>query len=42
MYKCLICKKEIPKIEGKVICPYCGSRILVKVRPKVIKRVQAR
>jgi len=42
MYKCIKCGKLIPKIEEKVICPYCGYRILIKVRPEVVKRVQAR
>ena len=42
MYKCVNCKKTMPKIEGTVRCPYCGARILVKVRPDVVKRVHAR
>lgn len=42
MYKCIKCKKEIPEIEDRVRCPYCGHRILAKIRPDKIARVQAR
>ena len=45
MYKCLNCGKDVDIIlekAKKVICPYCGYRILEKKRPKVLKRVQAR
>jgi len=43
MYKCLRCKKIVSEfIEGRVMCPYCGYRILLKVRPEIVKRVQAR
>ncbi|MEM0333539.1 MAG: DNA-directed RNA polymerase subunit P [Candidatus Aenigmatarchaeota archaeon] len=43
MYKCLKCKSIVNELlEGKVMCPYCGYRILVKIRPAVVKRVQAR
>jgi DNA-directed RNA polymerase subunit P len=41
-FKCLKCKKIIEEIEDKVRCPYCGYRIFVKIRPEVLKRVQAR
>jgi len=43
-YKCFECGKEIdPKsIRRRIICPYCGSRILVKSRPPVLKKVKAR
>ncbi|MFH8080773.1 MAG: DNA-directed RNA polymerase subunit P [Candidatus Aenigmatarchaeota archaeon] len=40
-YKCLQCGKIIEKIESKIRCPYCGYRIFVKMRPKVVKRVKA-
>jgi DNA-directed RNA polymerase subunit RPC12/RpoP len=44
MYKCLNCGKEV-KIElksaKKIICPYCGFRIIEKSRPAVGKRVEA-
>lgn len=42
MYKCMKCKKVVSKLEDKIRCPYCGFRIFVKVRPKVVKRVQAK
>ena len=41
-FKCLKCKKVIEKLDERVRCPYCGYRIFVKMRPKVVKRVQAR
>jgi DNA-directed RNA polymerase subunit RPC12/RpoP len=42
MYKCILCKKVIEKLGDKVRCPYCGGRILIKIRPKVVKEVVAR
>ena len=42
MYKCIKCKKIIPKLEGKIRCPYCGYRVVAKLRPEVVKRVRAR
>jgi DNA-directed RNA polymerase subunit RPC12/RpoP len=42
MYKCVKCKRIITKIEDTVRCPYCGFRILAKMRPDTPKRVQAR
>jgi DNA-directed RNA polymerase subunit RPC12/RpoP len=45
MYKCLNCGKEVNielKTAKKIICPYCGFRIIEKVRPKVRKRVEAK
>ena len=45
MYKCLGCGKDVEvdlRTAKKVICPFCGYRILKKTRPKVIKKVQAR
>ena len=44
MYKCLKCGKEVKldlKTTKKIICPFCGHRILEKTRPKVVKRVEA-
>ncbi|MCD6226440.1 MAG: DNA-directed RNA polymerase subunit P [Candidatus Aenigmarchaeota archaeon] len=41
-FKCLKCGKIIEKFERKIRCPYCGYRIFVKQRPKIVKRVQAR
>jgi len=43
-YKCINCGKEI-EIElataKKIICHFCGFRILEKPRSKVIKKVDA-
>ncbi len=42
MYKCLNCGKEVRlelKTAKKIICPYCGYRIIRKDRPKVVKKV---
>jgi DNA-directed RNA polymerase subunit RPC12/RpoP len=44
-YKCLNCGKGIEidlQKAKKIICPYCGYRILEKKRPSVVKRVAAR
>ncbi len=42
MYRCVKCKKMITKVGDKIRCPYCGFRIFIKLRPKVVKKVQAR
>ncbi|MBI4181523.1 MAG: DNA-directed RNA polymerase subunit P [Candidatus Aenigmarchaeota archaeon] len=44
LYKCINCGKEVDldlKAAKKVQCAYCGYRILEKIRPPVVKRVQA-
>lgn len=44
MYKCVNCGKEVHvelKTAKKIICPYCGYRILRKTRPNVVKKVMA-
>lgn len=44
MYKCLDCGKEVKmelKSAKKLICPYCGYRIIMKTRASVAKRVEA-
>ncbi len=41
MYKCIKCKKIVQKFDEKIRCPYCGYRIFMKLRPKVVKRVRA-
>lgn len=45
MYKCIDCGREVVidlRTAKKVICPFCGYRVLKKDRPKVIKKVKAR
>ena len=42
MYKCIDCKKIVGKLDEKIRCPYCGARVFVKLRPKIVKRVRAR
>lgn len=45
MYKCLNCGREVDidlKTVKKIICPYCGYRILTKTRPNIPKKVMAR
>ncbi len=44
MYKCLSCGREVEvdlSVSKKVICPFCGYRILKKTRPVVVKKVKA-
>jgi len=44
-YKCLNCGKDIGvdlQKAKKIICPYCGYRILEKKRPQVPKKVKVR
>lgn len=44
-YKCLNCGKYVDidlQKAKKIICPYCGYRILEKKRPTTTKRVTAR
>jgi DNA-directed RNA polymerase subunit P len=43
-YTCLGCGKEVDidlRTAKKIICPFCGYRILRKPRPKVAKTVHA-
>lgn len=42
MYKCISCKREVDKIEDRIRCPYCGHRILSKMRAENVVRVVAR
>ena len=44
MYKCMSCGKDVEvdiSVSRKVICPFCGYRILKKKRPVQIKKVKA-
>ena len=45
MYKCVECGKDVDadlRKAKKIICPYCGYRIIRKPRPLVIRKVSAR
>ncbi|MBS3064345.1 MAG: DNA-directed RNA polymerase subunit P [DPANN group archaeon] len=44
MYKCFNCQRELDMkdVEKRVICTYCGSRIIVKKRLNQSKKVKAR
>jgi DNA-directed RNA polymerase subunit RPC12/RpoP len=42
MYRCIKCKKIVENIEGAIRCPFCGARVLAKIRTNTVKRVQAR
>ncbi len=45
MYRCLGCGKDVEldlSSGRKVICPFCGYRIIKKKRPVQAKKVQAR
>lgn len=45
MYVCLSCGKEVDidlRTAKKIICPFCGYRILKKSRPVVLKKVEAK
>jgi DNA-directed RNA polymerase subunit RPC12/RpoP len=35
-------QKTVESLKERVRCPYCGARIFVKLRPKVLKKVLAR
>ncbi len=45
IYKCLRCNKIFSKEELETLpgvrCPYCGYKIVIKLRPPVAKRVKA-
>ncbi len=43
MYKCLKCGKnvDLKQAKEKIICPYCGYRILVKEPPKTSVKVKS-
>jgi DNA-directed RNA polymerase subunit RPC12/RpoP len=42
MLKCSACDRLVEKLpDGRVRCPFCGSRILLKVRPEVVRKVKA-
>ncbi|MCX6818343.1 MAG: DNA-directed RNA polymerase subunit P [Candidatus Aenigmarchaeota archaeon] len=44
-YKCLNCGKPVEidlQKAKKIICPYCGYRILEKRRPSIGRKVKAK
>jgi DNA-directed RNA polymerase subunit RPC12/RpoP len=44
-YKCIDCGKEVEldlRTAKKIICPFCGHRILKKARPPVARAVVSR
>lgn len=43
-YKCPNCANFVKQeqVLRRIICPHCGSRIIMKARPKTIKKVKAR
>ncbi|TFF91798.1 DNA-directed RNA polymerase subunit P [Candidatus Thorarchaeota archaeon] len=45
VYICHNCKHEVTPEDLKTLpgvkCPFCGGRILYKVRPPVVKRVKS-
>ncbi|MCK4634861.1 MAG: DNA-directed RNA polymerase subunit P [Candidatus Aenigmarchaeota archaeon] len=44
MYKCMNCEKSVTQedLKKRIRCPFCGYRIIVKNRPEIIKKVEAR
>ncbi|ABO35723.1 DNA-directed RNA polymerase subunit P [Methanococcus maripaludis] len=43
-YRCSNCGKivTLDEIGLKAKCPHCSNRVLIKLRPKIVKKVQAR
>ncbi len=43
-YICANCKKiiNVQELRRRISCPYCGSKILFKVRPPIQKELKAR
>ncbi|MGQ9507012.1 MAG: DNA-directed RNA polymerase subunit P [Candidatus Bathycorpusculaceae bacterium] len=47
VYECVRCGAKVPSEElelrgGEIKCIVCGYRILKKIKPPVVKRVQAK
>ncbi|RLE85937.1 MAG: DNA-directed RNA polymerase subunit P [Thermoprotei archaeon] len=45
IYRCLKCgrifsREEMETLPG-VRCPYCGHKVIIKIRPPIAKRVKA-
>lgn len=45
IYECLKCNRLFSKEEMETLpgvrCPYCGHRVIMKVRPPIAKRVKS-
>ncbi|MBR9678431.1 MAG: DNA-directed RNA polymerase subunit P [Nanoarchaeota archaeon] len=43
-YTCFNCRKiiEFEKKLRKIRCPWCGGKILMKIKPKIVKKIKAR
>jgi len=45
IYRCMRCGRVFSKLEMETLpgirCPYCGFRIVEKIRPAIPKRVKA-
>ena len=46
LYQCISCGEKLTldqlAMTPEIKCPFCGYRVLKKVRPPVVKRVKAR
>jgi len=46
MYKCIKCGKILDKdsldFSQSIKCPFCGGRVLIKVRPLLSKKIEAK
>jgi DNA-directed RNA polymerase subunit P len=46
LYQCISCGEKLTMdqlaMTPEIKCPFCGYRVLKKVRPPVVKRVKAR
>jgi DNA-directed RNA polymerase subunit RPC12/RpoP len=43
-YVCGICSKTVSKVlvERKIRCPYCSSKVLIKVQNRILDPIKAR
>lgn len=45
-YQCLNCGSNVSleelSLTPEIKCPFCGYRVLKKVRPPIVKRIKAR
>lgn len=42
MYKCVKCGSTVEDLSGVIRCPVCASKILMKERPLIVKKINAR